>query len=204
MCTAYSQAMISGHRCPSAVPQKTGQTAHAALGICLAGWPQTSIFISNQESPESFLALMHVMEMSKDRGWGQSPTVVLWDEDGVMRESSPLISFKAHPGRCGIFCGQISQLRDPRVAGVELAVVPCSFAIYHKSLFHLSIPKLGRCSLLLSQNLFGSPIPRCFGQSSAIMWLYCFAAEIDLCLESNGGCHTNAECIKTGPRKVSM
>ncbi|XP_010189258.1 PREDICTED: stabilin-1-like, partial [Mesitornis unicolor] len=26
---------------------------------------------------------------------------------------------------------------------------------------------------------------------------------IDLCLESNGGCHTNAECIKTGPRKVA-
>lgn len=35
------------------------------------------------------------------------------------------------------------------------------------------------------------------------MWPYCFTAEIDLCLESNGGCHANAECVKTGPRKVS-
>lgn len=87
--------------------------------------------------------------------------------------------------------------------GIELAVVPYSFAITS----HFStrmFPKLERSSLLLSQDLFGSPIPSCLEQLSAIMWPYCFAAEIDLCLESNGGCHTNAECIKTGPRKVSV
>lgn len=62
--------------------------------------------------------------------------------------------------------------------------------------------KLEKFSLLLSQYFFGPSVPSCLEQLSAMTWPYCFAAEIDLCLESNGGCHTNAECIKTGPKKV--
>lgn len=96
----------------------------------------------------------------------------------------------------------LSQLRDPCVARIKFALLTCSFAF--ASYFAMRVfPKLGRSSLSLYQYLFGSPVLSCLGQPSAIMWPYCFAAEIDLCLESSGNCHTNAECVKTGPGKVS-
>lgn len=86
------------------------------------------------------------------------------------------------------------------MARVKLALLACSFAF--ASCFAMRVfPKLGRFSLLLY--LFGSPVPSCLEQPSAITWPYCFAAEIDLCLESSGDCHINAECVKTGPGKVS-
>lgn len=33
---------------------------------------------------------------------------------------------------------------------------------------------------------------------------FCFSTEINPCLEGNGGCHANADCIHVGPNKVKL
>lgn len=130
-------------------------------------------------------------------GWPQ--TSVLWcSEMGLELWGSPVLSYSLkHAQRCGISAGRFITTLRPHMAQVKLVVVPCSFAI--SSYFAMKMfPNLGVSSLSLYRYLFD-----CLGQSSALTWPYCFTAEIDLCLESNGGCHANAECVKTGPRKVS-
>lgn len=32
--------------------------------------------------------------------------------------------------------------------------------------------------------------------------ILCYSTEINPCLEGNGGCHANAECVHVGPNKV--
>lgn len=118
---------------------------------------------------------------------------------------SPVLSYSLKYTQTGLefSVGRFITAQRPTCVRSKLAVAPYSFAItrqFPRKIF----PKLEKFSLLLSLYLYGSPVPSCLEQPSAVTWPYCFAAEIDLCLESNGGCHTNAECIKTGPKKVSV
>lgn len=124
-------------------------------------------------------------------------------EDGP--RESPVLSYSLKYTQTGLefSVGRFIPAQRPTFVRSKLAVAPYSFAItrhFPRKVF----PKLEKFSLLLSQYLFGSAVPRCLELPSAITWPYYLAAEIDLCLESNGGCHTNAECIKTGPKKVSV
>lgn len=124
-------------------------------------------------------------------------------EDGA--RGGPVLSYSLKCTQTGLefSVGRFVTAQRPTYVRSNFVVVPYSFAItrhFPRKVF----PKLNKFSVLLSQNLFGSLVPSCLEQPSAITWPCCFAAEIDLCLESNGGCHTHAECIKTGPKKVSV
>lgn len=124
-------------------------------------------------------------------------------EDGAW--GCPVLSYSLKHIHTGLefSVGRFVTAQRPTCVRSKFAVAPYSFAIM-RHLPRKVFPKLEKFSLLLSQYLLGSPVPSCLEQPSAITWPYCFAAEIDLCLEGNGGCHTNAECIKTGPKKVSV
>lgn len=115
---------------------------------------------------------------------------------------SPVLSYSLRYTQTGLefSVGRFITAQRPTRVRSKLAVAPYSFAItrqFPRKMF----PKLEKFSLLLSQYLFGSPVPRCLEQPSAITWPYVLLQKLISVLKAMGAATPMQSASKQAQRR---